>query len=96
MMKKKQSPTHCPRCGVKRPFYCECKNIVDANDGALTVKVSGIQIVNIKGRPKDNQTEPKVLLTLESSRDSSLKAEAQLDYESARRLAKRIRKQTRP
>lgn len=88
-MSAQLKPETCPRCGIQRPFYCDCEDTFDLNGASLTV--AGLGKVDARERDSDgfHKSEYFVLLKLKSE-SMNFAAELELSPEAAYALAEKI------
>lgn len=80
----------CPRCGIQRPFYCDCGDTFDLSGASLTV--AGLGKVDV--RKPDDKGEYLVLLKLKSE-SMNFTAELELPLDIAHALARKIESKVR-
>lgn len=77
----------CPRCGIQRPFHCDCDQTVDAA-GGFSIFVNGLAVV--EAVLEDQTPKPaEYFVTLEGKHEFS-KTEYRFKAEDAKRLGQLI------
>lgn len=78
----------CPRCGIQRPFHCDCDQTVDAL-GGFSVFVNALAVVQAVPIESTEPNPTEYFVTLEGKHEFS-KTEYRFKAEDAKRLGQLI------
>lgn len=81
----------CPRCGIQRPWHCECDETFDVNKGRAEIVVGGMGTVY--ANKEGGLPEYDVLLTVRDAGDGGKTVEwkLQMTPDDAIRFADKVR-----
>ena len=83
----------CPRCGIQRPWHCDCEDMFDVNSGRATITVAGMGTV--KATLDDAPQKPTIYeLDLKIRDDENhLAFDLRMSLDDALRFAEKVRAQ---